>query len=160
MLNSLTATAEELFAENSLFEVILWYSLLALSIVILVVFLTVRKKKDTKGVASIQSSIQKEIKMVVSKKEAVLKDQKVDIKLLGTEKKMIILLNEFTSIKEKTSLPDADEIIEKAQKLIKLVPPSNVEKMAKEEKVKYLDKVINGLTFIYGKLDVIKILIK
>lgn len=153
-------TTEELFAQNSLFEVILWYSLFALSIVTLIIFLVVRKKRDKSGVSSIQLSLQKEIKLVVAKKEMVLNDQKTDIRLFGTEKKLIVLLNEFTSIKEKTSLPDADEIIEKAQKLIKLIPPTNIEKMTKDEKVKYLDKVINGLTFIYGKLDVIKALVK
>lgn len=153
-------TTEELFAQNSLFEVVLWYSLFALSIVTLIIFLVVRKKRDKSGVSSIQLSLQKEIKLVVAKKEMVLNDQKTDIRLFGTEKKLIVLLNEFTSIKEKTSLPDADEIIEKAQKLIKLIPPTNIEKMTKEEKVKYLDKVINGLTFIYGKLDVIKTLVK
>jgi len=153
-------TTEELFAQNSMFEVILWYSLFALSIVTLIIFLVVRKKRDKSGVSSIQLSLQKEIKLVVAKKEMVLNDQKTDIRLFGTEKKLIVLLNEFTSIKEKTSLPDADEIIEKAQKLIKLIPPTNIEKMTKDEKVKYLDKVINGLTFIYGKLDVIKALVK
>jgi len=153
-------TMEELFAQNSLFEVILWYSLLTFSIVVLVIYLIVRKKRDRSGVSSIQSSIQKEAKFVVSRKEAVLNDQKVDIRLFATEKKLIVLLNEFTSIKDKTSLPDADEIIERTQKLIKLIPPSNIEKMTKEEKVKYLDKVINGLTFIYGKLDVIKALVR
>ena len=162
MLRILEA-AEEIIADEpqySLAEVILWYSLLAVSIILFVVYLIVRGHRNNNGLAAIQNVIQKELKMIVSKKEAVINDQKVDIHLYGTAKKLNVFLGEFVTIREQTSLPDADAIIGKTQKIIKTVHSSNVDKMTKEEKIKYLDKTIERLTFIYGKLDVIRMLVK
>lgn len=152
--------AEEIFAEYSLFEVVLWYSLLILSIFLLVLYVSIAKHRNSNGLAAIQNSIQKELKTIVKKKEEVIADQKTDIHLYGTSKKLNVFLGEFIIIKEKTSLPDADAIIEKTQKIIKTIHGVNVDKMSKDEKIKYLDKTINRLTFIYGKLDVIRTLIK
>lgn len=141
-------------------EVILWYSLLLFSVILLVIYILVKGKKNKSGLASIQSSIQKELKMVVAKKEAVANNQKVDLNLYKTSKKLNVFLLEFNGIKEKTSLPDADALINKTQKLIKAIHAADPDAMTKEETIKYLDKVIERLTFIYGKLDVIRTLVK
>lgn len=158
ILEAVEETVNE--APYSTAEVILWYSLLAFSIVLLIVYLIARGHRNNNGLTAIQNSIQKELKVIVSKKEAVLHDQKVDIHFYSTAKKLNIFLSEFVTIREQTSLPDADAIIGKTQKIIKAIHTTNVDKMTKEEKVKYLDKIIERLTFIYGKLDVIKMLVK
>lgn len=162
MLRFLEAVEETIVQEPqySLAEVILWYSLLAFSIILLVIYLIVRGRRNNNGLVTIQNAIQKELKMIVSKKEAVINGQKVDLHLYGTAKKLNVFLSEFVTIREQTSLPDADAIIGKTQKIIKAVHSTNVDKMTKEEKIKYLDKTIDRLTFIYGKLDVIRMLVK
>lgn len=141
-------------------EVILWYSLLLFSVILLVIYILVKGKKNKSGLAFIQSSIQKELKMVVAKKEAVANNQKVDLNLYKTSKKLSAFIVEFNEVKEKTSLPDADALINKTQKLIKAIHAADPSAMTKEETIKYLDKVIERLTFIYGKLDVIRALVK
>lgn len=162
MLRILEAVEETIVQDPqySLAEVVLWYSLLVASIILFVVYLIIRGHRNNNGLVAIQNTIQKELKMIVSKKEAVINDQKVDIHLYGTAKKLNVFLGEFVAVREQTSLPDADAIIGKTQKIIKSVHSSNVDKMTKEEKIKYLDKTIERLTFIYGKLDVIRMLVK
>lgn len=162
MLRILEAVEETIVQDPqySLAEVVLWYSLLAASIILFVVYLIVRGHRNSNGLVAIQNVIQKELKMIVSKKEAVINDQKVDLHLYGTAKKLNVFLGEFVAVREQTSLPDADAIIGKTQKIIKSIHSSNVDKMTKEEKIKYLDKTIERLTFIYGKLDVIRMLVK
>ncbi len=138
----------------SLTETIIWYSLLVLMILIVILYYKFIKQ----GKLTV-TKIEKAISNEVEKIENATEQKKQTLNISGVFHILNISKMEFIELRDKTSLPDMDEILRLSDETMALVRKREVVKLSNEESLKKLGVITKNLKEINEKLKVVEALV-